>query len=110
MDSRTIITELSAIYDAALERLRADIADFVHTGARPAPERRTDGSYCYPELLVHFAGGGEAALRSRAFGRLHQPGIYVTTVTRPELYAGYLAEQLALLIEDYPVTIECRPP
>src|SRR5690606_34663501 len=64
---------------------------------------------CYPELRVHFAGGGEASHRSRAFGRLHEPGTYVTTVTRPDLYADYLAEQLDLLIADYPVTVECRP-
>ncbi len=110
MTSRTIIDDLSAIYDTAVERLRADIADYVRTGTPPPPERRGDGSYCYPELLVRFAGGGgETSHRSRAFGRLHLPGTYATTVTRPRLYAGYLSEQLELLIEDYGVAIECRP-
>ena len=109
MDSRSVIAELTAIYDAAVERLRADIADFVRTGILPPPERRRDGSYCYPELRIGFSGGGRAADRSRAFGRLHQPGVYATTVTRPELFADYLAEQLDLLIADYDVAIECRP-
>jgi AMP nucleosidase len=109
MDSRTIIADLSAIYDAAVERLRTDIAEYVHSGTPPAPERRKDGSYCYPELLIHFAGGGEASHRSRAFGRLHQAGTYATTVTRPTLYTGYLSEQLDLLIDDYAIEIECRP-
>ena len=45
MDSRTIIADLSAIYDAAVERLRTDIAEYVHSGTPPAPERRKDGSY-----------------------------------------------------------------
>ena len=71
MDSRSVIAELTAIYDAAVERLRADIADFVRTGILPPPERRRDGSYCYPELRIGFSGGGRAADRSRAFGRLH---------------------------------------
>ncbi len=109
MDSRSAIAELAAIYDAAVERLRSDIAEYVRTGAPPPPERRRDGSYCYPELRVSFFGGGSASGRSRAFGRLHQPGTYTTTVTRPDLFAGYLTEQLDLLLGDYAVTIECLP-
>ena len=110
MTSRETLAQLTALYDAAVARLRADIAEFVRSGTVPSPERRHDGSYCYPELLVHFAGGGsEASHRSRAFGRLHLPGTYATTVTRPELYAGYLGEQLDLLLDDYGVEIECRP-
>ena len=109
MDSRSVIAELTAIYDTAVERLRTDITDYVRTGTPPAPGQRHDGSYCYPELRVGFSGGGRAADRSRAFGRLHKPGVYATTVTRPELFANYLAEQLDLLIADYDVAIECRP-
>jgi len=109
MDSRRVIAELAALYDAAVERLRSDIAEYVRSGVLPPPERRRDGSYCYPELRVNFAGGGAATDRSRAFGRLHQPGIYATTVTQPDLFAGYLAEQLDLLLGDYDVSIECRP-
>ncbi|HWK41171.1 MAG TPA: AMP nucleosidase [Croceibacterium sp.] len=109
MDSHSAIAQLIAIYDTAVDRLRADIAEYVRTGAPPPPERRHDGSYCYPELRVAFAGGGPAIERSRAFGRLHQPGVYATTVTRPDLFADYLAEQLDLLTEDYDVAIECRP-
>ena len=107
MDSRTAIAELTAIYDAALDRLRADIADYARTGEAPPAQRRHDGSYCYPELRVRFSGGGGASDRSRAFGRLHLPGTYATTVTRPELFADYLAEQLNLLLTDYQVELDC---
>jgi len=106
MDSRTVIAELTALYDAAVERLRADIGEYVRNGTPPPPERRIDGSYCYPELRVSYAGGPPRSERTRSFGRLHQPGTYATTITRPELYAGYLAEQLDLLIEDFDVAIE----
>src|SRR5690606_2395830 len=108
MTAQEALTDLTAIYDAAVARLREDIAECARTGAPPPSERRHDGSYCYPELLVHFAGGGKAEARARAFGRLHEVGTYATTVTRPELYANYLAEQLDLLIDDYGVEIECR--
>ena len=57
MDSTTVINELAALYDAAVERLRADIGEYVRSGTPPPPERRTDGSYCYPELRVRYAGG-----------------------------------------------------
>src|SRR5687768_6759420 len=107
MDSRTAIAELTAIYDAAVERLRTDIAHFARSGEVPPAERRHDGSYCYPELRVHFAGGDSTGDRSRAFGRLHLPGTYATTVTRPPLFADYLAEQLDLLLSDYDVEIGC---
>src|SRR3546814_6859950 len=42
MDSRTVIAELTALYDTAVERLRADIAEYVRTGTPPPPERRSE--------------------------------------------------------------------
>ncbi|MXP40929.1 AMP nucleosidase [Altererythrobacter soli] len=107
MNSREAIAELTAIHEAAVECLRTDIAEYARTGAAPPAERRHDGSYCYPALRVRFFGGGKAVDRSRAFGRLHLPGTYETTVTRPLLFADYLAEQLDLLIADYAVEIDC---
>ena len=109
MESRTVIAELTAVYDAAVERLRTDIAEYARTGTVPPVERRHDGSYCYPQLRIRFSGGGKAVDRSRAFGRLHLPGTYATTVTRPQLFADYLAEQLDLLLADYEVEIDCGP-
>ena len=106
MSSKTVIEDLTALYEGAVERLRTDILDYVRSGTLPSPERRTDGSYCYPELRVRYGGGPPPSDRTRAFGRLHQPGIYATTVTRPELFTGYLAEQIDLLIGDFDVAIE----
>jgi AMP nucleosidase len=109
MDSTTVIKDLAALYEAAVERLRTDIAEYVRSGTPPSPGRRSDGSYCYPELRVRYAGGPPPSDRIRSFGRLHQPGTYATTITRPELFAGYLAEQLDFLIEDFDVAIETGP-
>ena len=106
MDSSTVIAELAAIYEAAVARLRGDIAAYVKDGTQPPPERRSDGSYCYPELRVRYFGGGPTGDRTRSFGRLHEPGSYTTTVTKPEQFEGYLAEQLDILIEDFEVEIE----
>ena len=76
MDSRTIISELTAIYDAAVERLRSDIAAYARGRETPPPERRHDGSYCYPELRVRFLGGKFTGDRSRAFARLRDINCY----------------------------------
>ena len=105
----TIITELSRIFDAAVACLRADIAAFATHGTPPPPERRHDGSYCYPELRIHFDGQTLGDHSSRSFGRLIERGTYACTVTRPALFEDYLAEQLALIMSDYEVRIKVCP-
>ena len=71
-----------------------------------APERRNDGSYAYPELRLLFRGGVMPEGSSRAFGRLNMPGMYSTTVTRPNLFRSYLREQLELIGSNYEIEIE----
>ena len=104
-----IIDRLADIYDAATHRLRADILRYAGDRRPPPTERRGDGSYCYPALRLEFAGGAQPADLSRAFGRLNAAGIYATTVTRPRLFADYLAEQLDLILRDYDVTVTVQP-
>ena len=109
MDSiAAVVTRLADLYDETVETLRSDILAYAETGTPPAPERRADGSYCYPELLIHFAGGGAHGDPSRAFGRLQTAGTYATTITRPRFFAAYLAEQLELIAGDYDVRLEVR--
>ncbi|HEX5644263.1 MAG TPA: AMP nucleosidase [Erythrobacter sp.] len=105
----SIIDEITRIYDLAVATLRADVLEYARSGAIPAALRRTDGSYAYPELRVHYAGEGAPADRSRAFGRLEQQGTYATTITRPALFAGYLKEQLEMIMRDYGVQVEVAP-
>lgn len=102
------IAELSRLYDETVATLRGDIIAYAETGKGPAAERRLDGSYCYPELLVHFSGEVSRGDPARAFGRLQSPGTYATTITRPALFADYLDEQLSLIAGDYGVSFEVR--
>ena len=101
-----IIEDLTRLYEESVERLRADIVAFAREGALPKPEKRSDGSYAYPEIRLRFRGGTRSSDTSRAYGRLNAPGIYSTTVTRPKLVADYLAEQLRLIGSDYDVDCE----
>jgi len=105
----TIIGELDRLYNASVERLRADVSAFGRDGSLPSKTRRTDGSYAYPELVMRFMGGAQPEDRSRAFGRLNEPGTYATTVTRPAMFADYLRDQLELIGSDYEIELEARP-
>jgi AMP nucleosidase len=108
-DPQAIVAQLARLYDAAVATLRADIAAFVATGTPPPPDRRTARAWCYPELRLHYAGCETRPDLARAFGRLARAGTYACTVTRPALFADYLASQLALLMDDYAITVEVAP-
>jgi AMP nucleosidase len=102
----TILDQLQSIYQSAVTTLREDVIAFGRDGTLPAPERRTDGSYAYPQLTLRYSGVGDPKDRSRAFGRLETPGTYTTTITRPDLFSAYLAEQLELIAKEYEVEVE----
>jgi AMP nucleosidase len=104
--SKTIIANLSEIYDAAIATLRSDIAAFAADGTLPPADRRASRAWCYPELRLHYTGRETRPDFKRAFGRLNRAGTFATTVTRPQLFAAYLTEQLQVLAEDYEIEVE----
>ncbi|WP_394659510.1 AMP nucleosidase [uncultured Novosphingobium sp.] len=99
------LAELVRVYEAAVSTLKADIAAFIKDGTLPPSDRRADRLWSYPELRVTYEGHEHGSASSRAFGRLPGRGTYVTTVTRPHLFADYLAEQLALLEQEYVIDV-----
>jgi AMP nucleosidase len=101
-----VLDRLARTYEAATERLREDVLAFARHGTVPPLERRTDGSYAYPELRIRYTGGRQPTERRLAFGRLNAPGIYATTITRPLLFTDYLTEQLLLIAGAYDVEFE----
>ena len=105
LNTEKTIAELVRVYDEAVATLRSDIAQFAADGTLPPPERRAARAWCYPELRIAYAGAETRPDLARAFGRLAQPGTFVTTVTRPALFADYLAEQLSLLADDYAIEV-----
>lgn len=101
----TIIEQLQQHYHEAVATLRTDVIAYGQTGVTPPERKRHDGSYAYPQLTLHYSGVGEPQDRSRAFGRLEIPGTYTTTITRPDLFAPYLAEQLELIAAEYQIDV-----
>lgn len=103
------INRLSAYYDGAVRALREAIAAFIERGEIPDDAARAAGGFVYPALHVSWDGEGQPAERTRAYGRFNHPGHFVTTITRPELFRGYLLEQLTLLVREYGARIEVHP-
>jgi AMP nucleosidase len=105
---RAIVEQLDILFKASVKRLRDSIETFIASGTPPDPAMRTDGSFAYPEIHLHWTGETDSAEPQRSFGRLAAPGHYVTSVTKPSLFSDYLAEQIDILVTDYGVTVEAQ--
>ena len=103
---RTIVEQLEAIYQRSVDALRGAMQDYARDGTVPGGKARADGRFCYPELRITHRADNPAPPPGRSFARLSKPGRYVTTVTRPGMFADYLAEQIDLLVADYGVDVE----
>jgi AMP nucleosidase len=103
------LDRLETLYAQSVANLRAAVGSFLKTGERADAEARAKGLFAYPELRVSWFGDRPENLASRAYARLSRPGVYATTITRPDLYRSYLLEQLTLLEQDYGATFEVRP-
>lgn len=103
-----IIRLIQHHYDAAVDNLRRALAQYLRDRTLPDPAHRADGSYCYPELIIRYAGVERDNVVNLAFGRLEKPGTFRTTLTRPALYSSYLESQLDLLVQQYEIEMEVR--
>ncbi|NDL61769.1 AMP nucleosidase [Acerihabitans arboris] len=103
------IDKLEELYDGAVAALRESIRAFISHGRLPDEQARAKGAFSYPELRVTWDGVSPGNPKARAFGRFTHPGSYSTTITRPQLFRRYLAEQLALLEGEYAATISVVP-
>ena len=104
-DIPAILDQLCEIYDTSAANLRQALAAYVGSGAKPEPAERADGCFAYPELRIDYEPAAEPPAPARAFARLNQPGIYATSIARPELMRDYLRVQLEHLVHDYAVDI-----
>src|SRR3954447_20967860 len=104
-NAHDIVDQLAAIYDESVANLRQSLSRYVDDGTSPDARARKKGAFAYPELRVDYGGKAPAAPLARAFARLNQPGIYATSIARPELFRDYLVDQLEHLNRDYDVSI-----
>ena len=99
-DAADAVTHLSAIYEANASFLRDAFARY----RRNEPfERRVRA--CYPFVRVSTEVNTHVDSR-RSYGFVAGPGVFETTVTRPDLFGNYYREQLRLLTKNHHVQIE----
>jgi AMP nucleosidase len=100
-DPQAAVDRLIALYRGSVQFLSQRFVQTMTTG-RPQTRFRA----FYPE--IRLVTTSFAPVDSRlSFGHVAHPGTYATTVTRPDLFRGYLTQQIGLLIRNHgvPVTI-----
>ncbi|MDQ0313951.1 AMP nucleosidase [Amorphus orientalis] len=95
-DAAAAVARLEAIYDRNTRFLRDRFEAVVAGGG--VPERPVRA--CYPEVKVSTQSFERVDSRL-AYGFVPGPGTYQTTITRPDLFHDYLAEQIGLLIANH---------
>ncbi len=100
-DPKEAVAALSALYERNTAFLINSFTDLAK-GAPIAGRYRA----CYPQVSLETATFGHVDSRL-SYGHVTAPGVYTTTITRPELFRHYLKEQLGLLMKNHgvPVTV-----
>ena len=91
-DPDAALFQAQKIYDQGIAHLRQALQDFV-AGTLQVHHVRA----CYPYVRIQTTTGAREA-STLSFGFVAGPGIYETTLTRPDLFAAYYREQFRLLL------------
>jgi AMP nucleosidase len=99
-DAEAALAHAATIYASGIHHLRQSLQDFV-AGTEPAGRIRA----CYPFVRVRTDTVARADSRL-SYGFVAGPGVYETTLTRPDLFANYFREQFTLLLRNHGGPIE----
>ncbi len=98
-DARAAVARLCEIYDSSVKFLSQHFQE-VLASSNPTARFRA----FYPEIRLTTTSYATADSRL-SFGHVAQPGVYTTTVTRPDLFASYLEQQISLLMKNHGVPV-----
>ncbi len=99
-DPAAAVARVSAIYEANTSFLRDAFARYRKNDAFSHRVRA-----CYPFIRIRTELNTQIDSR-RSYGFVAGPGIYETTLTRPDLFNDYYREQLRLLTKNHHAAIE----
>ena len=99
-DAEAALAQVRLIYDTSIAHLRDSLQRFV-AGDDPGEHVRAG----YPFVRVQTSTVARADSRL-AYGFVSGPGVYETTLTRPDLFADYYREQFSLLLRNHGVSLE----
>lgn len=98
-DPAAAVTRLRELYDASTDFLLEHFARVLE-GEEPTARYRA----FYPDLRLTVTSHSKVDSRL-SFGHVTDPGTYGATITRPDLFEGYLTEQIGLLMRNHGVTV-----
>ncbi|MEI4196020.1 AMP nucleosidase [Roseovarius sp. E0-M6] len=98
-DAGAAVDRLVTLYEQAVTFLRDEFTDAI---SGKVPGRRIRAFY--PEIRITTASHAQVDSRL-SFGHVAAPGIYATTVTRPDLFRDYLEQQIGLLLRNHKVPV-----
>ncbi len=102
-DADAAVAYLEELYTSATGFLIGAFNGLVSGAQRPARFRAF-----YPE--IRFETSRYDQIDSRlSFGHVAEPGVYATTVTRPDLFRHYLRQQIALLMQSHGMPVSIGP-
>jgi AMP nucleosidase len=100
VDAPAAVDRLAQIY----ERNAAFLRDHFEAYASGKPlEQRVRATYPFVRMTTSTYARVDSRL---SFGFVAGPGVYDTTVTRPDLFRAYLTDQIGLLIENHGTPVE----
>jgi len=103
-DAGDAVAHLQTLYRDAAQFLCDRFSDTLRDGAPGDTRFRA----FYPEIRITTTT--YAVTDSRlSFGHVAEPGTYATTITRPDLFANYLRQQIGLLLKNHGVAVEVGP-
>jgi AMP nucleosidase len=98
-DADAAVDRLQVLYDQGTEFLSHHFSEAVQ-GHRPASRVRA----FYPEIRLTTTSYVKTDSRL-SYGHVAGPGVYSTTVTRPDLFRNYLIQQITLLMQNHNVAV-----
>ncbi len=99
-DSNQALERLATLYQASIASLSAAFTRY-QQGENFATRVRV----CYPFVRVSTQVNTRIDSR-QSYGFVSGPGVFETTVTRPDLFHDYYAEQLRLLMRNHQIAVE----
>ncbi len=106
-DPAAALAHVRLVYQASIAHLREALQHFV-AGASAASGRTASAAHvraCYPFVRIRTDTVARADSRL-SYGFVAGPGTYETTLTRPDLFAGYYLRQFELLLRNHGVSLE----
>ncbi len=100
-DTDAAVRQIATVYETGAKRIRDRFARFVageRTGAQTFEA-------CYPYLGIEVPSDEEMTETGLSYGKAPYPGVYGTTLTRPDLFADYYREQIELLIRHHNIPV-----